>query len=233
MFTISAITGSAILYRDFANTEIHRVINFFFGCATTFAGVFLLTRNPDEEEDIETDHDEEHGLDSGEGGATVATDGEAGSAGRPLAANRNRVRLQDGAVGQPSAQKRRLAPTLAAVPVYMPEPRGGVRTGFGNMSRRRPAVSIGGLSEPSVPTRRRAAGGGASALATSALDGSEVPAVLSNSLQDEARSMPVVYARRSIFNPAFAIAYVDPTRSFGSIGSEGHLAQRRRIDHQT
>ena len=42
-FTISAIVGSAILYRDFENMDAHRLINFLFGCLTTFGGVFVLT----------------------------------------------------------------------------------------------------------------------------------------------------------------------------------------------
>ncbi|KAJ1028106.1 hypothetical protein NDA13_003554 [Ustilago tritici] len=42
-FTISAIVGSAILYRDFENMDAHRLIDFLFGCLTTFAGVFVLT----------------------------------------------------------------------------------------------------------------------------------------------------------------------------------------------
>ncbi|KAN0065454.1 hypothetical protein ACQY0O_001290 [Thecaphora frezii] len=46
-FTISAIVGSAILYRDFENTDANRLINFLFGCLTTFAGVFVLTRKKD------------------------------------------------------------------------------------------------------------------------------------------------------------------------------------------
>lgn len=69
-FTISAIVGSAILYRDFENMDAHRLINFLFGCLTTFAGVFVLTwRNGrgeaqgheegDEEESGEESLDEE------------------------------------------------------------------------------------------------------------------------------------------------------------------------------
>lgn len=42
-FTISAIVGSAILYRDFENMDAHRLVNFLFGCLTTFGGVFVLT----------------------------------------------------------------------------------------------------------------------------------------------------------------------------------------------
>ncbi|CAD6896786.1 unnamed protein product [Tilletia controversa] len=52
LFTIMAIVGSAVLYRDFEDMDAHRLINFLFGCGTTFAGVFLLTRrHEDEEED--------------------------------------------------------------------------------------------------------------------------------------------------------------------------------------
>ena len=43
-FTISAITGSAILYRDFENLDATRVALFFTGSAAVFAGVILLTR---------------------------------------------------------------------------------------------------------------------------------------------------------------------------------------------
>ncbi|SPO36915.1 uncharacterized protein PSFLO_02386 [Pseudozyma flocculosa] len=49
LFTISAIVGSAILYRDFEDTDANRLINFLFGCLTTFAGVFVLTRKKDDE----------------------------------------------------------------------------------------------------------------------------------------------------------------------------------------
>lgn len=45
LFTISAIVGSAVLYRDFADMDAHRLVNFLFGCLTTFAGVFTLTRD--------------------------------------------------------------------------------------------------------------------------------------------------------------------------------------------
>ncbi|GAC98740.1 hypothetical protein PHSY_006334 [Pseudozyma hubeiensis SY62] len=64
-FTISAIVGSAILYRDFENMDAHRLINFLFGCLTTFAGVFVLTwRREDQsqeegDETFEEQHEEE------------------------------------------------------------------------------------------------------------------------------------------------------------------------------
>ncbi|PWN87102.1 DUF803-domain-containing protein [Acaromyces ingoldii] len=62
LFTISAIVGSAVLYRDFADMDPHRLINFLFGCLTTFAGVFTLTRDKargDEGEDEEEEEEEE------------------------------------------------------------------------------------------------------------------------------------------------------------------------------
>lgn len=48
-FTISAIVGSAILYRDFENMDAHRLVNFLFGCLTTFGGVFVLTWRKEEQ----------------------------------------------------------------------------------------------------------------------------------------------------------------------------------------
>lgn len=42
-FTISAITGSAILYRDFEDVQLGKVVAFFFGCALVFLGVVFLT----------------------------------------------------------------------------------------------------------------------------------------------------------------------------------------------
>ncbi|KIJ56639.1 hypothetical protein M422DRAFT_22793 [Sphaerobolus stellatus SS14] len=44
-FNLSAIVGSAILYGDFENVELHRVTTFLYGCATTFLGVFFLTHS--------------------------------------------------------------------------------------------------------------------------------------------------------------------------------------------
>ncbi|EST05831.2 Magnesium transporter NIPA [Kalmanozyma brasiliensis GHG001] len=61
-FTISAIVGSAILYRDFENMDAHRLINFLFGCLTTFGGVFVLTWRHGEANGKQTD--EESGEDS-------------------------------------------------------------------------------------------------------------------------------------------------------------------------
>ncbi|KAG9127841.1 hypothetical protein FRC07_008484 [Ceratobasidium sp. 392] len=47
MFNLTAIVGSAILYRDFDKINFHRFLTFFYGCMTTFLGVYLLTRSSD------------------------------------------------------------------------------------------------------------------------------------------------------------------------------------------
>ncbi|KAG8990749.1 hypothetical protein FRB90_001631 [Tulasnella sp. 427] len=44
LFTLAAIVGSAILYRDFDNISAYRFIIFLYGVATTFVGVLILTR---------------------------------------------------------------------------------------------------------------------------------------------------------------------------------------------
>lgn len=44
-FNLSAIVGSAILYGDFENVQVHQLTTFLYGCATTFLGVFFLTRS--------------------------------------------------------------------------------------------------------------------------------------------------------------------------------------------
>lgn len=42
-FNLTAIVGSAILYRDFEHVDFHTFLTFVYGCATTFIGVFILT----------------------------------------------------------------------------------------------------------------------------------------------------------------------------------------------
>ncbi|KAF9535114.1 magnesium transporter NIPA-domain-containing protein [Crepidotus variabilis] len=64
-FTLSAIIGSAILYGDFKKARFHQVITFLYGCAATFAGVFIIAWSPKDrndefpldEEQIEEDSD--------------------------------------------------------------------------------------------------------------------------------------------------------------------------------
>lgn len=60
LFTLSAIIGSAILYGDFQKARFHEVITFFYGCATTFAGVFIIAWAPNQSES-EPDHAGESG----------------------------------------------------------------------------------------------------------------------------------------------------------------------------
>lgn len=42
LFTLSAIIGSAILYGDFQKAKFHQIVTFLYGCAATFAGVFII-----------------------------------------------------------------------------------------------------------------------------------------------------------------------------------------------
>ena len=42
LFNLSAIVGSAILYGDFRHTTFHQFVTFLYGCAATFAGVFII-----------------------------------------------------------------------------------------------------------------------------------------------------------------------------------------------
>ncbi|KAJ3864884.1 magnesium transporter NIPA-domain-containing protein [Lentinula novae-zelandiae] len=42
LFNLSAIIGSAILYGDFKKASFHQIVTFLYGCAATFAGVFII-----------------------------------------------------------------------------------------------------------------------------------------------------------------------------------------------
>jgi hypothetical protein len=42
LFNLSAITGSAILYGDFKTAKFHQFVTFIYGCAATFAGVWII-----------------------------------------------------------------------------------------------------------------------------------------------------------------------------------------------
>lgn len=46
LFTLSAIVGSAVLYGDFRRASFHEMLTFLYGCATTFAGVFVIASGP-------------------------------------------------------------------------------------------------------------------------------------------------------------------------------------------
>src|SRR5258708_1133952 len=45
LFNFTAITGSAVLYRDFEHISFERMVIFLYGCASTFLGVFVLARS--------------------------------------------------------------------------------------------------------------------------------------------------------------------------------------------
>ena len=62
LFTLSAIIGSAILYGDFQKATFHEIITFFYGCAATFAGVFIIAWAPNQSKsdpDYANESDEE------------------------------------------------------------------------------------------------------------------------------------------------------------------------------
>lgn len=65
LFTLSVITGSAVLYRDFESTTRSRALKFVGGCFLTFLGVYFITsgrvRHEDEYSEGEED-DEEAGV---------------------------------------------------------------------------------------------------------------------------------------------------------------------------
>lgn len=50
LFNLSAITGSAILYGDFKTAKFHQFVTFLYGCAATFAGVWIIAWVPASEE---------------------------------------------------------------------------------------------------------------------------------------------------------------------------------------
>lgn len=58
-FTLSVIIGSAILYQDFEGATSWQLAKFFFGCALTFVGVWLITSNRPSLQDDTRNLDEE------------------------------------------------------------------------------------------------------------------------------------------------------------------------------
>ncbi|EPQ59360.1 DUF803-domain-containing protein [Gloeophyllum trabeum ATCC 11539] len=53
LFNLSAIVGSAILYGDFRRATFHEMVTFLYGCAATFAGVFIIAWAPSGAPDVE------------------------------------------------------------------------------------------------------------------------------------------------------------------------------------
>ncbi|TFK43367.1 magnesium transporter NIPA-domain-containing protein [Crucibulum laeve] len=74
LFTLSAIIGSAILYGDFKRAKFHEIITFLYGCAATFAGVFIIAWAPNQTIG-QYDEAPMNGLDGVDGTATPTADG--------------------------------------------------------------------------------------------------------------------------------------------------------------
>lgn len=161
MFTISAIVGSAILYRDFDNMDAHRLINFLFGCLTTFAGVFTLTR-----------HNEEEGAESG-------------------------TESVDGPQGERTERTLPLGLDEIAVPLAVPR-RARPLSMVGKVGKAPRALTTG--SVPTVNNVQNLAPGGLVTTLTP----------VSSSLTSTSGSAPkYIVTRRSIFNPAFPVAFIE------------------------
>ncbi len=92
MFNLSAIVGSAILYGDFRRASFHQIVTFLYGCAATFAGVFIIAWSPPpaspgedgEQTELTGEGGESLDLEAGnvEGGGVVPRDVRMGSLGR-------------------------------------------------------------------------------------------------------------------------------------------------------
>lgn len=57
LFTLSAIIGSAVLYRDFEKAKAEQFVKFIGGCFLTFLGVYLITSGRGQSGDSSDDHD--------------------------------------------------------------------------------------------------------------------------------------------------------------------------------
>ncbi|KAK4051476.1 hypothetical protein OIO90_004690 [Microbotryomycetes sp. JL221] len=53
-FSLSTIVGSAVLYREFDNVDLPTLLNFAFGCALSALGVWLITKDPAQDEEDKT-----------------------------------------------------------------------------------------------------------------------------------------------------------------------------------
>lgn len=176
-FTISAIVGSAVLYQDFADMGPSRLLNFLFGCLTTFAGVLLLTSKGEESGDRSLEGLPDGGHQSSE------------------------YDLQEEPSVLESADRtsRRSGPsTVAARPVAVPRTHPAA-TNLSGRSGKRSRLGRARLLQLPV--------------------GSLPPIGASNHVSTDTRLLVSSYgdvrnghrlsARRSIFNPAFTIAYME------------------------
>ncbi|KAH9048991.1 DUF803-domain-containing protein [Lactarius hengduanensis] len=67
LFNLSAILGSAILYGDFRTAKFHQFVTFMYGCAATFAGVWVIAWEPASNEPTPGSNDVEGAISGGEG----------------------------------------------------------------------------------------------------------------------------------------------------------------------
>ncbi|CDH60614.1 duf803 domain membrane protein [Lichtheimia corymbifera JMRC:FSU:9682] len=80
LFTISAIAGSAVIYRDFDNDDPSHLYRFVLGCLTEFLGIFLITSGRDpstRKEDVINERSKTHvppPLDSSQPLPTIVTE---------------------------------------------------------------------------------------------------------------------------------------------------------------
>ena len=75
LFTLSAVIGSAVLYRDFQRATFHQMVTFTYGCGTTFAGVFVITWANGNNHEVGQAVDEGSGQTGGEGEQTAPSGG--------------------------------------------------------------------------------------------------------------------------------------------------------------
>ncbi|KAH9071674.1 DUF803-domain-containing protein [Lactarius deliciosus] len=75
LFNLSAILGSAILYGDFRTAKFHQFVTFMYGCAATFAGVWVIAWEPASNEPTPGSNDAEAAISDGEGHNLLVVDG--------------------------------------------------------------------------------------------------------------------------------------------------------------
>lgn len=177
-FTISAIVGSAILYQDFADMDANQLINFLFGCLTTFAGVLLLTNKNDEQRG--------QGQQDVEGSNLEAS--QASNVGGQSAMSKQTSKRVD-------------RTELIAHPIAVPRTHPAAANFAGRSGKRRATAK---------PLTLTLTAGSVPPFATQDHGTANCPQ--SSSLNDF-RNTHFVSARRSIFNPAFTIAYIDASRA--------------------
>ncbi|CAO1615708.1 unnamed protein product [Parajaminaea phylloscopi] len=113
-FTISAISGSAVLFRDFERASAGRVAGFVAGCLITFAGVFVLTRR--QGEDISDDSTDHHSAaDDGRASTSIVIDQER-QALLPVTPQKQQQQQRDRPAGPIPAM------TTGSVPAYPVNP---------------------------------------------------------------------------------------------------------------